>query len=508
MTSSPSNGSEHDGSLGTDSIATGIAFVISVSIIQRGIGFIRTALFCRLLPEHELGQWSLALSFLMLCAPLTMFGITGSFGRYVEHYRGRSLLRMFLVRTATVVTSLGVVAISLVCLGQAQLAWLVFGTSDQFTLIVCLAITLGTVLVYNYFLEVFVALRRPRVGSTMELIVSGTFAVLGLISIHFQTGSAGLILSFAVGNAFGALYALHRFIPIWRRLPHVPTAPKHSELWSKLAPYAAGLWLINIVANLFDMVDRYMILHFSPVDAITAQGMVGQYFSSLTFPLLMVAISNLLAHLVLPYFSSDWEAGHHADVSARLNLALKLLGMCLLTGAVCLILVGPFIFDFVFGSKFDDGFAVLPWTVTFCFWNGMVVMAANYLYCCERTRLSCISLVAGLTTNIVLNAALLPFFGLHGAAAATACGSLLNLLLVFTFSARLGMQFDRRILAITFAPIVLWFGPNAAAVALVVLLGLCLRSSLIFSSAERAMVDTALTTQLEKLNLRGTSPAT
>ena len=82
---------ESGASHGADSLTTGVAYLMAITVIQRGIGFVRTALFCRLLPEHELGQWSLALSFLMLCAPLTMLGITGSFGRYVEHYRSRAL---------------------------------------------------------------------------------------------------------------------------------------------------------------------------------------------------------------------------------------------------------------------------------------------------------------------------------------------------------------------------------------------------------------------------------
>ena len=59
-------------------------------------------LFCRWLDPEQLGLWDMAFSFLLLAAPLAVLAIPGSFGRYLEYYRRRGQLHVFLRRTSLV----------------------------------------------------------------------------------------------------------------------------------------------------------------------------------------------------------------------------------------------------------------------------------------------------------------------------------------------------------------------------------------------------------------------
>ncbi|MGI9518774.1 MAG: lipopolysaccharide biosynthesis protein, partial [Pirellulaceae bacterium] len=88
--------------LKVDSLKFGIMFALVLTAIQRIVGLVRGILFCRILPEEQLGQWSLTWSYLMLLAPLAVLGLPGSFNRYVETYRQSGQLRSFLVRIALV----------------------------------------------------------------------------------------------------------------------------------------------------------------------------------------------------------------------------------------------------------------------------------------------------------------------------------------------------------------------------------------------------------------------
>ena len=76
--------------INADSIAHGVALMLILTVVQRTVGFVRNVAVCRFLDPSELGMWNLAESFLILAAPLIIFGIPGSFGRYVEHYRQRA----------------------------------------------------------------------------------------------------------------------------------------------------------------------------------------------------------------------------------------------------------------------------------------------------------------------------------------------------------------------------------------------------------------------------------
>ena len=293
----------------TDSLSAGVSYMMLLTVAQRGVGFIRTALFCRLLTEEELGQWSLMFSFVMLASPLTLMGITGSFGRYVEHYFQRGHARSFLKRTAVAVVGLTIAAISLIGLNREWVAWGLFGNAGQSSLLLPACLTLITNIAYNFVFETAISLRRVKVGSTMDLISSWTFAVLGIGFISLTTwGSYGVVLSYAAGNLLGGAYAVWTLRRTWKKLPKSTDEFTHLSLWQKLGPFAIGLWLVNLVNNSFDMVDRYMIVHFSHIPALEAQGLVGQYFSSMAVPLLMVGVSTSLCHLVMPYLSEDWES--------------------------------------------------------------------------------------------------------------------------------------------------------------------------------------------------------
>ena len=466
---------------------------MGMTVAQRAIGFIRTALFCRLLPEGELGQWSLVFSFVMLCAPMAVLGISGSFGRYVEHYLQRGLLRSFFRLTGVAVAGLTVVAVVGMWFGKEWVSWCLFGSVDQTHLLLPALLTLVTTIGYNFFLEAIIALRKIKVASIMSLISSWTFALLGIVLVQFTDyGSRGVVTSFACGNLFAALYAWYVLASEWKHFPKPSVEFDAVNLWKKIAPFAFGLWLVNIVTNLFDMVDRYMIVHFAGISAADAQGLVGQYYSSMAVPLLMVSLSTTLGHMVMPYLSKDWEAQRYQAVSDGINLSTKLIGLLLALGSTVTILAAPFLFNVVFDGKYDAGYAVLPLTITFCFWKSIACCTYNYLYCVERTRLMFASLAVGLLANIVLNALLLPALGLMGAALATAISCAVNLLTVNIMSIRHGYRISRGVLWVFAFPLLLTAGASVSAIGMVVLLFICVRTNWCLSRNEQDQMEDIL----------------
>ena len=73
----------------SDSLAIGVLFALVLTVVGGVVGFLRGILFCRLMTDQQLGQWSMVWSFLMLLAPLALLGLPGCFGRFVEYYRHR-----------------------------------------------------------------------------------------------------------------------------------------------------------------------------------------------------------------------------------------------------------------------------------------------------------------------------------------------------------------------------------------------------------------------------------
>jgi len=427
-------------------------------------GFVRAVLFCRWLDAEQLGIWDMAFSFLLLAAPLSVLSIPGTFGRYVEHYRRRGHLREFLRWMIPICTGLALASCAAVLFARQWFAVLVFGNAEASDVIVLAAGCLFVTIVYNFFIELFTALRNIRLVSVMQLANSVAFAVFGVgLLLAWQKTAQSVLASYGASCLVAALMACVALRRVWRA-----EIPSHEPLLrgairSRIAPFAAWVLLINALANLFGVIDRYMIVHFSPPGVHDPLDVVGNYHSSRVVPLLLVSIATMLASMITPHLSHDWESGDRRRVQDRLQLFFKLFGFTLFAGSAAIFLAAPILFGTLFNDKFPLGLAVLPWTLVYCTWFGFAVVLQNYLWCAEKANLAGLAIGCGLALNIGLNCILLPKFGLYGAVCATTTANALLLGLICLFNRRLGFRLDAGAMWMLALPLTIFLGPWAAA---------------------------------------------
>ena len=458
-----------DTSLHTDSLADSVIIMLSLTVVQRLVGFCRSILFCRWLEPEQLGQWDMAFSFLMLAAPLSVLSLSGTFGRYVEHYRQRNQVRTLLKRTAVFCACLGVPAAAILLAERAWFSQLIFGTPEQTELVALMAGTLVIVIVMNYFIDLLNAMRNVRLLACLQFFNSVVFATLGVCLLLFWQCNAGSVVV-AYGGAYtltacGAMIWLRR---TWPALAQDADRLPHRDLWPKIVPFAAWMVLASFLANLFEIADRYMIVHYSSASSAEALTMVGNYHSSRLVPMLLASIALMLGSMITPHLSCDWETGRRDRVRQRMGLFLKLLGFTLTAGGVVVLFARPLLFEVAFRGKFSGGLAVLPWTLTYCIWSGLTMFAHCFLWCAEKARLSSVALAIGLVVNVCLNMVLLPRMGLLGAVLATTIANLVVLVLICAFNHMLGFHLDRGARIVLALPLVICLGPWLATAVLIV----------------------------------------
>jgi PST family polysaccharide transporter len=497
--------------LRAESLATGVMFMLGMTVVQKLVGLVRNVLFCGLLADDQLGRWSLAFGFLLLMAPLAVAGLPGSFGRYVEFYRQRGQLRVFLRRTCFVSGVLGSVAVVLVFLAPRWFAWFIFRDAQQTHLVQLLGIALATAIAFNFSTELLTALRQVRVVSWMQFVNSLVFAVLGLALLYgTRMNEEAVIVAFIAGAVVAGMLGVLVLRSAWRESPGLNEPLPHRELWSKLLPFAGWVWVTNLLANLFDAGDRFMLVHFAPLEAGAADALVGQYHCSRVVPVLLIGIAGTLAGILLPHMSHDWEAGRRDAVSRRLNSCLKLLGLAFTAAAVLILLGSPILFGWVLHGKYDGGLAVLPLTLTYCAWFSLATIAQTYLWCAERAKVSSLALLIGLLGNLALNYLLVPRLGLLGAVLATAAANGVALVLIFEFSQRAGMKIDGGTWLASGLPLLACLGPWPAAAALIVVGWLAVRGSWFFTIDERQQVVSLMRQVIDKFRsaVSRSAPAT
>ena len=446
--------------LASDTLAVGVVLLLLSTVMQRGVGFVREICFCRWLSAEQLGQWDMAFGFLMLAGPLLVMSLPGTFGRYVDRYRQTGQLRSFLCRTAAFCAALAVPSLLVILVCREGLSYLIFGSREHAGTVVLAALGLPAVIAFNFCTCLFTSLRNMRLVSLVELANSVFFGLFGIALLSRGHASAGAMVA-AYGLAcllcvMGSLVWLARE---WKRFPQVAVAMPHRELWSRLLPLAAWLMLINFLWNMFDVVDRYMIVHLAPGSAANALAEVGNYRSSRVLPLLLSSITMMIAGALLPHLSHDWEAGRRTRVSEQLNLFLKVWSLILTAGAAAVLFIAPLLFKVGFQSKFGDGLHVLPWTLTYCTWFGLSALLQTYLWCAEKASVASLVALLGVIVNVVLNLLLLPRLGLPGAVLATAAANGVVLFLMLGLSSRHGFRVHRGTVVGLLLPLSIPLGP-------------------------------------------------
>ena len=204
----------------TDTLVDSVVILLTLTVVQRLVGFVRAVLFCRWLDAEQLGLWDMAFSFLVLAAPISILAIPGAFGRYLEYYRQRGHLRVFLRWAMVACSLLTVVAFVCILLARRWFAELIFGGESHAGLVAVAAVCLLTVIAYNFLIELFTASRNIRLVSVMQLVNSVTFAVFGVgLLLVWQCSAESVLWAYGGSCLVAAVWAGGRLPCVWRARP-------------------------------------------------------------------------------------------------------------------------------------------------------------------------------------------------------------------------------------------------------------------------------------------------
>jgi polysaccharide transporter, PST family len=492
-----------------DSFGNGLLALLISNVLQRGLGLARNLIFCWLMLDTELGVWSLIQTFVFLAAPLAVLGLPGSYARYIEHYRQQGQLARFLVQTGTI-SALGTLAVvaTLLAVPGFFSHWIT-GAEQSFASMLAICFCLIAIIAFISLAEVASGLRQIRLVSKMHFVNSLAFTFVGLAALSISSSWQALVIAFGCAHLIGCLPML-TLCRHWSTsdttnakttsisdhattnlvAAKASTGTTHAwSMWSRLLRYAASIWLMNLLINLFDVLDRYMLLYWIDASTEYSQALLGQYHAARIFPLLLLSLGSMLSNMLLPYVTADWEAGHKDQAGARVTDSLKLCSLVLWLASLAFMIPAPWIFDIGLQHRYQLGLEVQPACLLITIWGSLFLIAQNYLLCAERGRTVVLICALGLAFNAALNVLLIPSLELQGAVTATwlANGLLLTMVLLAIRSA--GCKLDRTLWLTLFAPASLVAGVELSALTLSIMLVLAARTDWLISSADRLRIE-------------------
>lgn len=485
-----------------DALLSGLVVMLIINLGQRAIGLARNVGFCHYLQESELGMWALANSFFMIGAPIAVLGLPGSLGKFVEHYRLQGCLRPYLLRL-TLASSFGLVMFCglMMCLPETT-GSVLYGRPMAATVIAWTAVSLAFLVIFNTTAELVMSLRLVRLGSMMHFINTLVFTILGIGGIAITGSWTALLPAFSLSCLAAILPGLWG---AWQataaELLNTTKCLPSQQMWGRIVPFAAALWCSNLMSNLFDLSDRYMLLHLCPWGAEQGQALVGQFYCARILPNLLISVGMMLGGIILPYLSADWERRLFHRIESSLNSLLVVLGVGFTVLSMASLAIAPLLFDWLLEARYSQAAEILPLGMLLACWSGLSTVAATYLLCAEKGRQNALLLAISLLVNIILNWPLILWMGLWGAALATSISNGLLLALVLWRNHREGCSIHWQTAFFCGLPACLCLGIPLTAGALFVLTFVCSRTNWILSHGDRQSIDDALLPYLNRLKL-------
>ena len=376
---------------------------------------------------------------------------------------------------------------AVILLAPDSMSWLVFRDPSHSRIMICVGLALFLVTGLNFLVSMMESLRQVRLVTMMRFVLGLVFAIAGCgLMLFWKDGASAATLGYAIACLFAGAPAVWF---LWKNRSRIQdTGPKlkQVEMWKRIAPYAMWMWWANMFSNLFEVVDRYMLIHWSPVEATVAQGFVGQYHSGRIIPLLLVSVSAMLGGVLMPYMSESWESGNRKAAAGLMKWTVKLSSVAFTLGGLFVLLGAPILFDWILEGRYNEGLSVLPLTMVYCIWFGMFTLGQEYLWVAEKGKYALLTVGIGLLTNIGLNIILIPTWGLWGAVIATAAGNLINILIVYGFNHYYGCKLDLGLWVVAALPLLLMLPMPWAVAALAVCAVAGWSTSFIFSAEEKA----------------------
>lgn len=390
-------------------------------------GYLARLLLARNLTPEEYGLYYSVITLFMLVMVLVRLGYNEAITRYtakfcaLQHY---SKLRSALLFVARLQTVFATIAALLLYFFSSWLTTNYFQNDRAHTLLLIFVFLIFLSSASGYFGSILAGLHRMRILGTYRFLDKFVFFAFLTILLFAGMERTALLpaLAYLLTNLF--LVAIP-IIPSVKALLAMPTK-KHDIyplVHKRITSFALYAALASIGSIIIGYIDTLMLTYFTTLEQ------VGIYNSVLPTALLVGLMNTALVTVVLPIASELRATKDHARITYGLQTLYKYGILVTVPLSLTLFMFPAEIINILFGNAYVQGSSTLQ--VLSLGTIFLTIISANKAILSgigKPKLLSNIVLISALL-NIVLNIALIPSYGILGAAWATNASYLLILIL-------------------------------------------------------------------------------
>lgn len=370
-------------------------------------GLILLPIFTKVLGASDYGIWAFILVTIAVLEPFIILGLNSAILRFLSSKTKEEIVQGLIT-----------IMILVIIVGTIASCFLYF-----------IADFLASVVLKDSSAANVIQIASPYIVLTaLNSIILGSFRVFGMIKkyaaiVIFKTSLEIVLITYFVLSGFGVVGAILAsiIVAIISLITMLLVIFLHAGIarpnFSLLKPYLLfGLPLIPISLAQFviEISDRYVVGFFLGVEK------VGIYSAAYNIGVIPVAFSTYLVYVLGPTVYDLYDKGMIDKVKMYLSYSWKYLLMLSIPSAFGLsILAKPILTTMTTSNFVSDGIYVIPLvTFSMVFWAIEQIFGVSILLF-KRRKIFVIAFIVASAVNLLLNIALVPYWGIIAAAANT-----------------------------------------------------------------------------------------
>lgn len=422
-------------------VAKGTIFGLIGNLFLKFISFVYTIYLARAVAQEDVGLFNLALAIIGVVTVWKDFGLSTALIRYIPFFESRKeygKVRALVSSTYAINVAVGILLVALVWIG-ADFAGHAFKSDMLPDAIRALALVSLADNVFKTNLGFFqgrMDIKSLQMVSNLQNVLKLAFTV-ALVQIYGPTIfaiCAGYIASFFAASAITA----PRIISSLRKLPGDDKVPL-SQLASEIVPFGIMLTILQTFNVLISYLDKALIGYLLPASVANAQ--VAVYTIASNFALTLTIFPSTVGAIFLPMISKLLGHDNQEAMKRTVSSSQRWVLMLTIPASAVLMAYSAEMLQVFFGNGYASGGTTMA-----LFILGLSFSLITYTFSLVLAAMRLVSLelkiaMAVAAVNVALNVALIPSYGIEGAAFAGAASFAFSSILFAHFAwKRAGMR--------------------------------------------------------------------
>lgn len=386
----------------------GVVFVGVV--LELVVSFVAKLLIARYLGPTSYGAVSIGLKLMTATSIVVLVGLDSGVGRYLPRFDDPGQRRGVLKSALEVALPIGLAAAVALFLTADLVATRVFHDPSVTPVIRVFAVVLPFATLFRLAIGAVQGMEQsvPKVIIQNLTLPISRFLLIGVVLVY----GLGAV---AAAWAYGVAYVVAGLLGAYYLVRHTPlfASARAIGMHRELLVFSAPLMITAAMLQVLSHIDTFFLGYFA------STRVVGVY--NVVYPLaqLLTTVLAAFGFIVMPVISSLDAADSAGEMRRTYQLAAKWIFLATLPVFLVVALFPEMTIRVTFGAEYDSGALALSALAFGFFTHAVVGPNGNTLTSVGRTRLIMYdNLTVGLA-NVVLNVALIPTYGMVGAAVAT-----------------------------------------------------------------------------------------